>query len=317
MAVYTKLDDGEILEVLAHFSISSVKLIEGIAKGSENSNYFVETASGKYILTIFENRVNEENIPYILDTLTKLSEANIICPNIIAATSGQRRYTLPSGKICILQTFMDGDDVLAPSQLQCYGAGKTLAALHNVSNTLDTPSIENSMGLNSISGIFSEMKKMKGADERKEVLELITQEISYQNGLKSINVPSGFIHGDYFKDNVLFTETIVSGVIDFWFSCEGAYIYDLAIALNAWGFDDGKFSESNFIAFLQGYTDRRVLNESERTHLPNMLRLSALRFLVTRLYDEINGKNPKIMANKPSQTWQMRLKYHQDKSWEF
>ncbi|MFT7144953.1 MAG: homoserine kinase type II [bacterium] len=317
MAVYTKLSDEEILDVLAQFSIASVRYTQGIAKGSENSNYFVETSSGKYVLTIFESRTNEENIPPILDMLSKLGEANIICPNTIAATTGQRRYVLPSGKICILQTFMDGEDILMPSTIQCYAAGKTLANIHNVSATIDNPDINNSLDKPALIALFAELKTAPESEKYDTVNNLISEEFEFQNNILKIDLPSGFIHGDYFKDNVLFTETFVSGVIDFWFASNGSYIYDLAIALNAWGFKNGVFAEDEFNAFLKGYTERRPLTDLERKHLPDKLRLAAVRFLITRLHDKLYGKSSAIMANKPFQTWEKRLQYLQNKQWNF
>ncbi|MAI07650.1 MAG: homoserine kinase [Magnetococcales bacterium] len=311
MAVFTQLTESEIVEILSHFSISSLKQAIGIHKGTENTNYFIETDKEKYILTIFEGRVEQESIPFILDMMCRLSEENIICPRIIAAHTGQRRFKLENGKTCILQTFMDGDDIDEPSDLQCFSAGKTLANIHTTSLTIQTPQIDNAVDLPSICELIYEIKSENLTDDHKHAVKMVNEEIQYQKSLYHKGLPTGFIHADYFKDNVLFTENFVSGVIDFWFSCVDYFVYDLAIALNAWGFIKGEFSEVHYNSFLEGYLHRRELTELERKALPDMLRLAALRFMATRLYDEIKGDKKNLGAQRPFQNWQKRLSYHQ------
>lgn len=317
MAVYTKLSDVELLETLSHFSIAPVRYTEGITKDTENSHYFVETSSDRYVLTIFEQRINVENIPFVLEVLHKLGEANIICPNVIAAKSGQKRHTLANGKICILQTFMDGEDVLVPSSIQCYAAGKTLANIHNVSPSIGLSGIQNLLDIPSLNTLYDEMNAMTCDSHYDSVKKLIFDELKHQEKTDFKDLPYGLIHGEYFKDNVLFTETFVSGVIDFWFSSDGTYIYDLAVALNAWGFKNGVYCEESFDAFLQGYTDRRTLNDLEKKYLPNKLRLASLKILIRRLYSELNENCNINMKNKPFQTWEKRLQYNQNKQWNF
>jgi homoserine kinase type II len=317
MAVFTQLSENEIAEILSYFSIGSLKQASGIHKGTENTNYFIETDHEKYILTVFEDRVEKENIPFILDVMCGLAEQNIICPRIVAAHTGQRRHQLSNGKTCILQTFMDGDDVEEPSETQCFSAGKTLANIHNASLGLDMPQINNSMDLQAISGFVENIKKKAIDAEKQATLQIIETEIKYQKLHSTIGLSTGFVHMDYFKDNVLFTESYVSGVIDFWFSCVDYFAYDLAIALNAWGFVEGSFSQERFDSFLEGYLHRRTLSELERKALPNLLRLAALRFMTTRLYDEIQGYKSSIGAQKPFQNWQKRLTYHQEIDWQF
>lgn len=317
MAVFTHLSEAEIAEVLSHFSIYSLKQAVGIHKGTENSNYFIETDKEKLVLTIFEERIEQESIPFILDAMCRLSEENIICPKIMAAQSGQRRYKLENGKTCILQTFMDGDDVEKPSDLQCFSAGKTLANMHNTSLQVDIPQIDNSVDINTLAGYLDELKQQSLTPEQRDALDLIEDELTYQKTLRHVGLPVGFVHTDYFKDNVLFTENFVSGVIDFWFSCTDYFVYDLAIALNAWGFENGELTDELFNQFLEGYSYRRELTESEKSALPDMLRLAALRFLTTRLYDEVAGFKKSLGAQKPFQTWCDRLKFHRQNQWDF
>lgn len=318
MAVFTQLSDSEILEILSRFSISSVKQISGIVKGSENTNYFIESSFGKYVLTILEDRNRDENVPFILDMLAKLCEENIICPHIVSASSGQRRVVLESGKVCILQTFMDGEDTPTPTAFQCYAAGKTLANMHNACSKVKMGDLENPVSFDVLKEMNEELKNLPKAKEKPEVLALLQNEIDYLTAnAPRLALPVGFIHGDYFKDNVLFTETFVSGVVDFWFSCVDYYVYDLAVALNAWGFEKGVFCEECLNSFYKGYTDRRSLTQSEKAALPYFLRLSSLRFLTTRFSDYVHGKSEVILANKPFQTWEKRLKYHQENSWNF
>lgn len=310
MAVFTQLTEPEIVEILSHFSIPSLKQAVGILKGSENTNYYIETDKEKYILTVFEGRVEQESIPFILDMMCKLSEENIICPRIIAAHTGQRRFKLGNGKACILQTFMDGDDIDEPTDLQCFSAGKTLANIHITAQSIHTPHIDNSVDLMSLSDMLSEIEGVAKTVEHKDAVNVIREEIKYQESLIHKNLPTGFIHADYFKDNVLFTENFVSGVIDFWFSCVDYFVYDLAIALNAWGFIEGEFSELHYNSFLDGYMHRRELTEAEKAALPDMLRLASIRFMTTRLYDELKGDKSKINVQRPFQNWQKRLNYH-------
>lgn len=317
MAVFTQLSEIEIAEILSHFSITSLKQATGTHSGTENTNYFVETEHEKYILTVFESRTEKENIPYILDMMCRLAEQNIICPRIIAAHTGQRRHLLPNGKTCILQTFMDGDDIKEPSESQCFSAGKTLANIHKTSLLIDVPDIDNSMGLQGIASFIEDIKNINLDPEKQIALELIEAEIEYQKLNSFKGLPTGFVHTDYFKDNVLFTENFVSGVIDFWFSCVDYFVYDLAVALNAWGFKDGVFSEERFESFLEGYTHRRPLSDLEKEALPDMLRLSALRFMTTRLYDDIKNDKKSLSIQRPFQNWQKRLTYHHKMEWEF
>ena len=182
---------------------------------------------------------------------------------------------------------------------------------------MEIPQIDNSVDISTLAGYLDELKQQSLTPEQRDALDLIEDELTYQKTLRHVGLPVGFVHTDYFKDNVLFTENFVSGVIDFWFSCTDYFVYDLAIALNAWGFENGELTDELFNQFLEGYSYRRALTDGEKSALPDMLRLAALRFLTTRLYDEVAGFKKSLGAQKPFQTWCDRLMFHRQNQWDF
>jgi homoserine kinase type II len=303
MAVFTSLSRTQIESVIAEYDCGDLIDFSGITEGSENTNYLCETSNGKFVLTIFEERSNPKHIQPQIIFIQNLYEAEFPVPNVLTHARGNYLSDV-SGKKAMLQTFLDGKSSDTPTYNQCFSAGESLASMHlfgtnlkiDISNTLDA-------------SVLLDMAKQIQAENNSEEL---TGCISFlQNYQQNINLPNGAVHTDYFKDNVFFKDEKVSGIFDFWFSCDELLIYDLAIALNVWGFNNGNYQQKNYEAFLDGYISVRPLTTEEEQSLPQELQRAALRFYLTRLYDQV--MTTKDLENKPPETWFRRFLFHKNK----
>ncbi len=308
MAVYTKINPGELQVFLSQYQLGEVLEVTEIPEGVENSNYRLHTEQGRFILTIFERRVARNDLPFFLSLMGFLSAEGICCPVPILSNDGQALGQL-CGKPAAVLSYLPGTSVVQPSLKHCSAVGSLLANVHNAgisfpgrrSNSLslkDWPILLKQIGPDG-----DLVSPGIGAD--------LQNEIQYLGRNWPGSLPQGVIHGDLFPDNVLFFNGAISGVIDFYFSCQDFFAYDLSVCINAWAFDDNQaLDRRRCESLIDGYCNKRLLTQKEYELLPILCRGSALRFLLTRLYDHINVPAEMIGVTKDPLEYYRKLHFH-------
>ena len=307
MAVYTPVDRATLGRFLEDYDLGAVQRFEGIAQGIENSNFRLETTSGRYVLTVFERRAAAADLPYFLALKSHLAEAGFPAPRPIVRRDGGVLGAI-AAKPAALVTLLPGDWLPNPSPRDARAAGAALARLHHAA--ADFPGRrENNLGRPFWRDIFAPSKQR--ADEAAPGLgheietALALFELDWPRGL-----PSGPIHADAFTDNVLFDARGVSGVIDFYFACDDLLAYDLAVTLNAWAFDGGAWSEPHAAQMIDGYQSVRPLTPDEHAALPLLSAGAAMRFLLTRLHDWLDPPGGDRSKQKDPLEQLQRLRFH-------
>ena len=285
MAVYTDITQEQVSELFSNFDLSPVTGLKGITAGVENTNYFVYTEMDTFVLTIFEKRVNIDELPYFINAMNHISSKGISCPEVIADKNGNTLQDI-AGKKCILISFLQGEDVEGRiDSNHTAEVGLTLAKMHNATADFNECRA-NALGLDGQAELYNKIAD-KLDDEYKTI---ISEEIEFQRQNEQTDLPVGAGHLDLFVDNVFFnpyTEKL-SGVIDFYFMADDYYVYDLAITINAWCFKQFDKIDMDLVkSMLKAYEGIRPLSDGEKTALPNLLRLACLRFLLTRANDRI------------------------------
>lgn len=310
MAVYTTVSDDALASFLAEYDLGEAVAFKGIAEGVENSNYYLETTTGRYILTLFEKRANPEDLPYFIALKQHLSENGFSCPLPVAATDGEALRTL-AGRPAVIVTFLQGLSPRVPNAKQCRELGAGLARLHQAAATF-------SMTRPNDLGPASWPKLWQGRDATADELQAnlsakINQDLADIEAAKSLSddLPRGTIHADLFPDNAFFLGDRFTGAIDFYFACTDALAYDLAICVNAWAFEtDGAFNFSKGANLIAGYESVRPLDEGERVAFPLLCRGAALRFFLTRLVDWTETPEDALVKPKDPLDYAARLRFH-------
>ena len=308
MAVYTDVSDEELAAFVAGYDIGQVLSVKGIAEGVENSNFLLHTERGFYILTLYEKRVRQDDLPFFIGLMDHLARRGIICPEPVRMTSGETLGRL-AGRPAAIVTFLDGIWVKRPTATHCRGVGSALAAFHKAG--ADFPiQRPNNLSLSGWRPLFEQAgdaadRVAAGLTDR-TATALAELERDWTTGL-----PQGVIHADLFPDNVFFIGTKLSGLIDFYFACNDALAYDLAICLNAWCFEaDGAFNLTKGQALIDGYEAQRTLTPAEVAALPILCRGSALRFMLTRLVDWLNVPPGALVKPKDPLEYDRKLAFH-------
>jgi len=295
MAVYTTINKNELQDWLKNFSIGELKNFKGISSGVTNTNYLVETEIDKFILTIFEHNKIEE-LPFFFDLMGFLAKKKFPCPLPIINNNNANQTPI-KGKPGVLVSFLLGAAKENITKNDCYSVGEALAKFHT--STIDfTGNRKNNRNIDWISSKFNELKKNLSSFDRR-IIEL---EIDYQKNSLTDGLPVGIIHGDLFRDNVFFHQNKLSAFIDFYYACNDHLVLDLAIAINDWcSNSDGGIEKEKFDLFVGGYQSIRKLESIEIECLQNSLRLSALRFWLSRLdayHNILEGEN--ILIKDPN-----------------
>lgn len=309
MAVYTEVSDEDVAAFVAEYDIGRVLALKGIAEGVENSNYLLVTEAGQFILTLYEKRVQEADLPFFLALMEHLAQQGLACPLPLHGRDGRALRRL-RGRPAAVVSFLRGLSPRRPHVGHCAGVGQVLAQLHRAGDGF-TLSRTNDLSVTGWRDLLD--RTVERADSVKPGLaEALAREVDHLEREWPGDLPAGVIHADLFPDNVLFEGDRVSGVIDFYFACTDAYAYDLAICLNAWCFEsDRQFNVTKARQFLRGYRQVRPLSVAEVTALPLLARGAALRFLLTRLYDWLYTPADAFVRRKdPLEYWD-KLRFHQ------
>jgi homoserine kinase type II len=308
VAVYTEVPDEELSAFLATYDIGTVLSYKGIAEGVENTNYFLHTTGGSFILTLYEKRVREADLPFFLSLMQHLARKGLNCPLPVSNRQGEPLGRL-AGRPAAIITFLDGIAIRRPTAQHCAALGGALARLHLAGE--DFPmSRPNALSLDAWAPLFAQAETQ--ADTVSDRLaERTRRELDFLAGAWPAGLPSGVIHADLFTDNVFFIGPEVSGLIDFYFACTDSFAYDLAICLNAWCFEtDGSFNLTKGKAMLAGYQAVRRLKPAEVEVLPILCRGSAMRFMLTRLVDWLNVPPGALVKPKDPLEYDRKLNFH-------
>lgn len=309
MAVYTQVDDEALESFLTLYNIGGLLSYKGIAEGVENTNFLLHTEEGYYILTLYEKRVNESDLPFFLGLMTHLAGKGLECPIAVPQKSGETLGEL-AGRPAAIISFLDGHGISKPQPKHCFELGKEMAAFHLASQDFKIAR-PNALSVEGWRPLFEECEG-RCDDIVMGLSVLIENELRELEDLWPRDLPSGVIHADLFPDNVFFIGEKLSGLIDFYFACNDAFVYDIAICLNAWCFErDNAFNITKARALLKGYETVRPLSEKERTALPLLARGSALRFLLTRSYDWLNTPEGALVRPKDPREYLQKLRFHQ------
>jgi homoserine kinase type II len=308
MAVYTEIADDDLRRFVARYDIGEVLSAKGIAEGVENSNFLLHTTTGFFILTLYEKRVDPAELPFFLGLMEHLATHGINCPLPVKTREGVALGTL-AGRPAVIVTFLEGMGVKRPTAAHCAALGTDLARLHAAGAGFTMTRV-NALSVAGWRPLFNRAKER--ADEVQPGLSAdIAAELDALEAVWPRDLPTGVIHADLFPDNVFFIGPKLSGFIDFYFACTDAYAYDVAICLNAWCFEvDFSFNITKGRAFLAAYEAVRPLSPAERAAFATLCRGSALRFLLTRLYDWLNVPTGALVKPKDPLEYHRKLRFH-------
>lgn len=311
MAVYTDVAADELAEFLGGYDIGQLLSYKGIAEGVENSNFLLHTTSGHFILTLYEKRVERDDLPFFLGLMTHLASRGINCPEPLKNRSGETLSAL-AGRPAAIINFLDGVWPRKPNAMHCAGVGEALAKMHLAGRGFAL-SRANALSVSGWRPLYEQAASR--ADEVQPGLSaFIVTELDYlESGVWPDNLPRGVIHADLFPDNVFFIGDALSGIIDFTFACDDLLAYDVAICLNAWCFEaDCSFNVTKARALLNAYGRERELSEAEQAALPLLARGAALRFLLTRLVDFLNVPVGALVRPKDPLEYVRKLRFQQN-----
>lgn len=280
MSVYTTIERDELEAFLSHYSLGDLVDYEGISAGIENTNYFVTTSQDQYVLTIFE-ALSTDELPYFLDLMAHLAEHEVPSAHPMPDEQGKYLRTL-KGKPAALVRRLAGHHIESANPAQCAEVGKALGHLHVVGQSFNGQR-DNLRGPHWWQVTAHDLIPKLGPDEA----ELLQAELAFQRQHRHDALPHGVIHADLFRDNALFVDNHLTGIIDFYYACNDVLLYDVAVTVNDWcTLPDGSLDPARLTALLEAYRSERPFSEAEHTAWTVMLRAGALRFWLSRLKDQ-------------------------------
>ncbi len=308
MAVYTEVSEAELGALAASYELGAVVSYKGITEGVENTNYLVVTTMGRYILTLYEKRVDPAELPFFLELMEHLAARGLNCPVPLRDRDGHNLREI-AGRPAAFVTFLEGGWIRQPSATHCAAVGEALARLHLAGNDFGMRRV-NGLGQHAWRPLFGKFES-RAEEIATGLAGVIGEELSHHDAHWPRGLPEGVIHADLFPDNVFFLDGALSGLIDFYFACTDALAYDVAVCINAWCFEpDFSFNKEKGRALLGGYQRVRRLTDREVSALPVLARGAALRFLLTRAYDWINTPPDALVQRKDPGEYLARLSFH-------
>ena len=307
MAVHTELSKANIKEILDRYELGELISYSGIKEGIENTNYLIVTKKNKFIITIFEKRVDVSQIPFYFEVMINSQSHGIECPTPIKDKYGEFVNIIKDKKMAVFK-FLEGQSKNRWTNKDCFQVGEKLAKFH-LANKMNKLNVTNNFGLNYWKKIFKDYSE-SFESIIPDSYKTIHKEIAFIESNWPRKLPDGIIHADLFPDNVFFKKENISGFLDFYFSCFDFFSYDLAITINAWCFSKKKFDKKYFYNLLSGYESVRKLKKEEIENFNILLRGAALRFLFTRIYDSINRNKSKFLKPKDPLEFYEILNFH-------
>ena len=310
MAVYTKISKKEISYINKKFEVNRIIKFNGIKQGIENTNYLLKSRNNKFILTIFEKRVSQKEIPFFMKLMDQLNNLKINCPKPLKNKSGNYQIRIKS-KMASIVSFLDGKDKKKLNLKNCFDVGKMVAQIHLSSKKIRLYR-KNSMGIKNLNPLLNSIKfKSK---------KFINIEKFLKNNFRDIKkkwpkgLPNGIIHGDLFIDNIFFKNNKLSGIIDFYFAANDYFMYEIAICVNALCFEkrNSKFliNKKKVKNLIQGYESIKKISMKEKKSLNILCRGAAIRYFLTRLYDYTNTPKTAFIKIKDPREYYQKLVIH-------
>ena len=317
MAVYTKLSEEQLKDFFNKYNLGKLINYRGIKEGIENTNYFIQTEKGSFILTLYEKRVDEKDLPFFIGLMKNLFNKNFPSPEPIINKNGNYISEI-SGKKSAVVSFLNGKDKIKLNLNNCFEVGKVIANIHKITKKINI-SRKNSMGIKELGPLLKSIHfKSKKFNNLQNFLA---------NNLKDIKknwpskLPQGVIHGDLFIDNIFFNKDKLSGVIDFYFAANDIFMYEIAICINALCFDykNKKFlmNKQKINKLIKGYESVKKISLNEKKSLNILCRGAAMRYLLTRLYDYSNTPSTALIKIKdPNEYYQKLITHNNLKSYK-
>ena len=311
MAVYTKLSENNLKDFFSKYNLGKLLKFQGIQEGIENSNYFVKTDSGKFILTIYEKRVEEKDLPFFMGLMKNIFNKNFPSPEPIINKNGNY-ITEILGKKAAVVSFLEGTSKKNLTPGNCHEVGIYTAKLHMITKNLNIKRT-NRLSVNSWRLIYRKIQR-DCSKIYPDLTKIIERNLEVIEDQWPKNIPRGIIHADLFPDNIFFKGSKLTGIIDFYFSCYDFYALEIAICLNALCFE-GKSKNLSFNVtkakkFIDGYTSIRKLTEEEKESLKILCHGAAMRFLLTRVFDYLNLTEDALVKIKDPVEYLKRLEFH-------
>jgi len=310
MAVYTKINKRDISSINNQFEIGKIIDFNGITKGIENTNYLLKTKKNKFILTIFEKRVSNKEIPFFMRLMEILHSSNINCPKPLKNKNGSYLIKLRNKTACVV-SFLNGKDKIKLNSKNCFAVGKMIAKIHQATKNIKI-SRKNSMGIKELGPL---LKSIKFKSKKFSNLEkFLTNNLNDIKKNWPLGLPKGIIHGDLFIDNIFFKKDKLSGVIDFYFAANDIFMYEIAICINALCFDQKnskfKLNKQKISELIKGYESVKKISYKEKKSLNILCRGAAIRYLLTRLFDYSNTPKTALIKIKDPNEYYQKLITH-------
>ncbi len=313
MAVYTKFNQNKIEKILSYYNLGKLNSFKGIEEGIENTNYFLSIEKKKFILTIYEKRVRSEDLPFFSNLMTSLNKENFKCP-VPLINKQNKTITDFEGKKLMVVTFLEGKAKQDLTPTNCKSIGIEVAKMHEITKNFKFKR-KNNLSVNSWRNLFNSVKE-KCSKIHLDLPKLIEENLKDIENNWPKNLPRGIIHADLFHDNIFFIKDKFSGIIDFYFSCEDFFAFEIAICFNALCFDGLKdnlsFNVTKAKNFIDGYTSIRKLTDEEKNSIKVLSQGAAIRFLLTRVFDALNTVEGAIVKTKDPVEYLKRLEFHKN-----
>ena len=311
MAVYTIINNKEVISLGNSYNIDKITNFKGIKKGIENTNYLLKTNKKKFILTIFEKRVLKKDLPFFMNLMEKLNKKKIICPKPLKNNKSEHLCKIKKRPACIV-TFLKGTDKTNLNYKNCFDIGKNIAKFHKVTTKMKLFR-RNSMSVKKLDTLLNviKIKSNKISPKLKPILNACLKDIKKKWPKK---LPEGIIHGDLFIDNIFFNKNRFSGFIDFYFSSNDYLMYEIAICINSLCFDKKNnlfiMNNKKILNLINGYESIRPFSKKEKKSLNTLCRGAALRYLLTRIYDYFNTPKTALIQIKDPNEYLQKLIIH-------
>ena len=311
MAVYTKLSKDELKKFLLKYNLGELLNYKEIKEGIENTNYFINAEKGKFILTLYEKRVEEKDLPFFIGLMKNLFDKKFPSPEPIINKNGNYISEILNKKAAVV-SFLTGNSKKVLSPNDCYEVGVYAAKLHLITADL-TGKRQNKLSVNAWRKIYNKVKK-DCSKIYQDLPKIIEENLNNIEKDWPKNIPAGIIHADLFPDNIFFNKNKLSGIIDYYFSCNDFYAFEIAVCLNALCFE-GKnenlsFNVTKAKKFIDGYSSLKKLTENEKNSLKVLCQGAAMRFLLTRVFDYLNLTEGAIVKIKDPIEYLKRLEFH-------
>ncbi|MFT4098258.1 MAG: homoserine kinase [Rhodoblastus sp.] len=308
MAVYTDVSGEELAAFLADYDLGALLSLKGIAEGVENTNYMLHTQKGYFFLTLYEKRTKESDLPFFLGLMEHLARRGLNCPQPVPNRNGATLGRL-AGRAAAIVTFLEGMWPRRQTAAHCAALGDVDALLHidGEGFALRRP---NALSIEAWRPLY-DSAAARADSVQPGLAAFVEKELGWLEANWPRGLPEGVIHADLFPDNVFFLGDKLSGLIDFYFACNDAFAYDLAICVNAWCFEtDASFNITKGRAMIENYRRRRPLNAAEIDAFPALARGAAMRFLLTRLVDWLNVPPGALVRPKDPLEYFRKLRFH-------